>query len=536
MGRHAGVELTGREVRGIAKQVILDREEKQRIMERCVLHPLPFVSQFCQIYDSKEAKWIPFDLWPEQVRVLKELHRNKLTVVLKARQLGLSWLVLSYALWQMVFCPAAIVLLLSRRDDEAVDLLDARLRGMWERLPDWLKVPAVKRSAHELELSNGSRALAFPTTGGRSYTATLAIVDEADFCPDLEDVLLAVKPAIDAGGHMALVSTADKKAPISPFKQLYRAARVGAGDWHAVFLPWGARPDRTEKWYETQKREIMARSGTLDGLYQEYPATDTQALAPNELDKRVPAEWLAQCDGTGDEQAEAVDGWPEIPGLDVWYEPEPGARYVIGVDPAEGNPTSDDSAFTVMQVDGQEEVASGAGKWEPAVLAGYVKELSKWYNHAPALVERNNHGHAVLLELVNLGGVQRLRGWDGKPGWLTTARGKALVWATAAEAMRESTCVVRSFATMTQLQSIEGASLSAPAGLHDDRAMSYVLCLAALGKETPDVIPGTGDPFRPLHNGRARGHWTFGEDDDGRTIFVREKADPVGGGRLRFGR
>jgi hypothetical protein len=534
LARHSQTELSGREVRGIAKQQLLDRAERQAIMEQCVLHPLPFVGRFCQIYDSKASDWIPFELWPEQVKVLNQLHRHKLTIVLKARQLGLSWLALSYALWQMVFQPKAIVLLLSRRDDEAVDLLDARLRGMWERLPDWLKVPAVKRSAHELELSNGSRALAFPTTGGRSYTATLAIVDEADFCPDLEDVLLAVKPAIDAGGHMALVSTVDKTQPMSSFKNLYRAAKGSGSKWHPVFLPWNSRPDRDAKWYEEQKADIRTRTGSLDGLYQEYPETDTQALAPNELDKAIPAEWLEKCYQT---DLEPVPGGPNIPGLQVFWGPEDGMKYVIGVDPAEGNPTSDDSAITVMLVEGQEEVASLAGRITPPVLASYVKELSEWYNHAPAMVERNNHGHAVLLELSNLGGVQRLRGWDKKPGWLTTSRGKALVYDTAIEAMRESTCVVRSFGTMTQLQSIEGGSLSAPVGLHDDRAMSYVLCLAALGKEVPDTIPGGPDPFRPLHHHNGRNNVTFGTDEEGKTIFVYEVDNQAHSlARLKFGR
>ena len=56
-------------------------------------------------------------------------------------------------------------------------------------------------------------ALAFPTTGGRSYTATLAIVDEADHTEDLDALLNAVKPTIDAGGRLILVSTVDKTRP-----------------------------------------------------------------------------------------------------------------------------------------------------------------------------------------------------------------------------------------------------------------------------------------------------------------------------------
>ena len=44
---------------------------------------------------------------------------------------------------------------------------------------------------HEWQLSNGSRVLAFPTTAGDSYTASLAIVDEADLVPDLGRLMAA---------------------------------------------------------------------------------------------------------------------------------------------------------------------------------------------------------------------------------------------------------------------------------------------------------------------------------------------------------
>ena len=60
------------------------------------------------------------------------------------------------------------------------DLL-ARLKGMHDHLPPWLQVSDSKGgNAHDWPLPNGSRCLAFPTTAGDSYTASLAIVDEAD--------------------------------------------------------------------------------------------------------------------------------------------------------------------------------------------------------------------------------------------------------------------------------------------------------------------------------------------------------------------
>ncbi len=242
-----------------------------------------FCDSYCQNLSDcgQGGSWVPFHLWPQQRRVAELLQANRLVVVLKARQLGLTWLVLAFTLWLLLFHPIATVLLFSRRDDEAVDLLTVRLRGMYDRLPAWLQASAVTTANdHEWALVSGSRALAFPTTAGDSYTATLAVVDEADLCTDLDRLMRAVKPTIDAGGRMVLLSRSDKSKPQSPFKRMYRAARQEQNGWVPVFLPWDARPDRDAAWYEAQRRDVLARTGSADDLAEQYPATDAEALAP----------------------------------------------------------------------------------------------------------------------------------------------------------------------------------------------------------------------------------------------------------------
>ncbi len=277
----------------------------------CSRSPAFFLDRCGYLYDptgrpGEAGGWRRFRLWPSQVRAMETLAANPRCVMLKARQLGMSWLTVGFALWLMLFRPAATVLLFSKRDDEAVHLLSFRLRGMYDRLPRPLQAAAIVRdNAHEFRLSNGSAALAFPTTGGRSYTASLAIVDEADFVggaagDDLDSLLNAVKPTVDAGGRLILLSTVDKSRPESAFKRIYRAAasrRNGAagGGWAPIFLPWDARPGRTLQWYAEQADDVRARTGGLDDLYQEYPATEAEALAPRAVDKIFRAEWLAAC-------------------------------------------------------------------------------------------------------------------------------------------------------------------------------------------------------------------------------------------------
>jgi hypothetical protein len=459
-----------------------EAEHFQKELWKCRKSPAYFLDTHCQIYDATRREWLPFHLWAAQFHTIQTVADNRLVVILKARQLGLTWLVLGYALWLILFRPAATVLLFSRRDDEAVDLLRTRLRGMYDRLPDWLKVKSFGvENDHKWELSNGSRVLAFPTTAGDSYTATLVIVDEADLVPDLGRLMRAVKPTIDGGGKMILLSRADKTQPQSVFKRIYGGAKQKQTEWVSLFLSWKDRPDRDQEWYEAQKADILHRTGSLDDLHEQYPGSDMEALSPRSLDKRIAAEWLQTCyveaaavSLTGVREA------PAIPGLSVYVLPQLNHRYIIGADPAEGNPTSDDSALVVLDAGTGEEVTSLAGKFQPAVLASYANSLGVWYNHASIMVERNNHGHAVILWFREHGQVSRLSGHDGKEGWLNSQRGKTMLYDCCADAFRNGEVVLHSFATFTQLASIDGSTLRAPDGDHDDRADAFALACAGL--------------------------------------------------------
>ena len=202
---------------------------------RCAADPIHFVESAVHIESVEAHGWIPFALWDAQRDALLQMGSHQRLVVLKARQLGLTWLALAHALWKMLFEPPATVLLFSLREAEARELL-RRLRAMHQHLPASLNDSAeVVASANQWMLANGSRAIAFSTNGGRSYTGTLAIVDEADFVPHLGDFLNAVKPTVDGGGQLLLISTADKSRPLSAFKRIFRAAQQGENDYRALF-------------------------------------------------------------------------------------------------------------------------------------------------------------------------------------------------------------------------------------------------------------------------------------------------------------
>lgn len=466
--------------------------------QRCAADPLYFITTYVHIYDATAREWIPFDLWPAQRETLDAIIAHRLTIILKARQLGLTWLVLGYALWLILFHAAAAVTLFSRRDDEAVYLLGMeRLRGMYARLPEFLKrETTLKGNDHQWHLSNGSIVRAFPTTAGDSYTVTLAIVDEADLSPDLGALLSAAKPTIDGGGQMILLSRTDKSAPNSEFKRIYRAAKSGDSPWHPIFLPWNVRPERDAAWYDEQRRDILSRTGALDDLHEQYPATETESLAPRTLDKRISADWIERCY----QERAPLDAGPALSGLTVWRAPSVGRRYVIGGDPAEGNPTSDDSAATVLDADSGEQVAQLHGKLQPSSFAAAIDALGQWYGGARVLIERNNHGHAVLLWLGMYSSLPIAVGRDGRPGWLSNRLGKTLLYDAVADAVRDRQTTICSFETYLQLASIDGSTLRAPEGELDDLADSYALALVcatlATTSDADEATDDAGDGLR----------------------------------------
>jgi hypothetical protein len=446
----------------------------------CRNDPEYFIRNYVIIECPEKGSLIPFTLWDSQVAALSALVNERQLVVLKARQLGLTWLVLSYALWQMVCHEPASVLLFSLREAEAAELL-RRMRGIYSRLPRFLQdatQPDANAAAWRMEC--GSSALAFSTRAGRSYTGTLAIVDEADYVPRLADFLNAVKPTIDGGGQLVLISTADKARPRSTFKRLFRAGWAGTGSYRAIFLPWNARPERSAEWYARVRVEMRQQRGSDDDFLQEYPATPEEAMQVRALSARLPGEWVraasAEAEGLGER---SLPAWAnQVAGLVIFAPPRAGESYVAGADPAEGNPNSDESVVTVVHAESGEQVALAAGRMTPERFAAACATLCAYYNEASLLVERNNHGHTVLAWLHEQG-ANLLRGTDGKPGWLTTALSKTRLYDEAARQLAAGEITLHDAATASQLALIDAGTLRAPEGDHDDRATAMALAMAA---------------------------------------------------------
>jgi hypothetical protein len=101
------------------------------------------------------------------------------------------------------------------------------------------------------------------------------------------------------------------------------------------------------------------------------------------------------------------------------------------------------------------------------------------------MVERNNHGWAVLQWLRENSRLIRLNGHDFQEGWLSSSKGKALLYDAAADALRNRETAVHTFGAFAQLSSIEGNTLHAPEGEYDDLAVAYALACTAMKTRKP---------------------------------------------------
>lgn len=455
---------------------------------KCAVDCEYFVSQYCIIDDKSLGKQFKFDLWPAQKPVLQLFIYKRKVVVLKARQIGLTWLALCKALWTALFeKPGCTILLFSLRDTEAKELL-VRVKGVYDRLPKWMKCKSKLRDdAHELKLSNGSEFKAFPSGTGDSYTASMAVLDEFDLLePEMQKQMLeSIEPTVRAAGQLILISKANKRVKWSdsPFKKIYTDAMSGDPTWSATFLPWYARPDFKQDDYDAAKAKCFRDNGSYDAHYGNYPESAEQALAPSSGDKRFPYDWLTMCyrplyPANPSEVREMVPQLTHIRGLRVFKDPIYGRKYVGGGDPAEGTPNSNPSGLVLLDAATGEEVVSLNEKLSPKATGKAMEDISRVYNKAAWLVERNNHGHALILWLEGNTEVRLLEGPDGRVGWPENQKTKTILFDGAVEKVKDTRAIIHSADLFKQLAMVESDTLDSPTSegnSHGDLATAFVL-------------------------------------------------------------
>ena len=249
-------------------------------IEYCRDHIEYFVDTYGHI-ENKNATGIivPFRMWKEQREALLSMNEHRLNIVLKARQLGLTWLALHIAAHMMLTKQGCTVIALSKREEEAKEMI-RRIVMMFDHMPQLVR--REEWYGARLESTTSEVAITFPNglkstitaftaseDAGRSFTANLVILDEWAFQQFADKIWKAAYPTVSSpeGGKVIGLSTI-KRGTL--FEKLFTTENNG---FNKLFIPWYADPKRDEKWYAETKAAIGE-----DGMSEEFPATIEEAL------------------------------------------------------------------------------------------------------------------------------------------------------------------------------------------------------------------------------------------------------------------
>ena len=448
----------------------------------------------------------PFDLWPDQRGLIRTILSSARVLVLKARQLGVTWTLALLALWWALSHPAQTVLIVSIGEREAVDVL-RRVRRLYESLPAIVRehFPLGQSTSTRMEIDHSEGAgvivsLPSSSTAGRGQTVHLLIGDERPKWPNAAEQEASLLPAAADSGKIVLGGTANG---FDSFRDRWMATEQSG--WVPVFIGALARPGRTRDWVMTE-REALGELGP-----QEYPLTaeeaflatgrsafDREALTWYSRASCAPAPWRGTLRRDAFAvTADAADGGP----WRVWSWPEQGRDYVIVADTSGGH-GEDYSAATVIDLGSWDEVACYHAKVEPAVLAEELRNAGHLWRGprevALLVPELNNHGQAVvaLLREWNYPRLYRTEHLDrdGNPtgvtyGWNTTESSRRIAISSLQRGLRERTLGIRDAKAIDEMhrfvwvvvnEATGTGRYQAGDGANDDRVMAWSIAAAVL--------------------------------------------------------
>jgi hypothetical protein len=141
---------------------------------------------------------IAFELWPEQERAAREIDEHNFVIILKARQLGLTWLCTAYLMWRNIFLQAQDSRVISIKEDLAPEIM-YRMRYILKHFPDFMLPPVDKKLDNATTIGfshSGSRLRSVPSTpdAGRSLTLTDILSDEDAFNQHARDIQTSGMP------------------------------------------------------------------------------------------------------------------------------------------------------------------------------------------------------------------------------------------------------------------------------------------------------------------------------------------------------
>ena len=426
---------------------------------------------------------------------------TKRNIVLKARQLGITTYVAARFFIQTIAQPGSMTVQVAHNQESAEEIFKI-VHRFWENLPEETREGALVTARDNV------RQMVFPRLDSEYRVASAADLNAGRgltihnlHCSEVArwpragiEALTSLRAAVPEQGEIVLESTPNG-AGGAFYEEWQKAEETG---YTRHFFPWwyddhyAVDTDRIALYPLTpEEQELVERIG-LTGeqiAWRRVNRAQLRGLAAQEYAEdpiscfRASGECVFDLDAIDrvlDASSEPLE-MSDNRRLMIWLPPQPAREYIIGVDPAGGGADGDYSCAEVIERRTGMQCAELHGHFPPRELATKLVALGKRYNNALMVVERNNHGHAVLVYLRTEGcpNVYRERHQDG---WLTSAVSRPAMIENLAAVLATEPTLFRSPRLLNECRTFvrhaDGSS-AASSGAHDDCVMAMAIALAA---------------------------------------------------------
>lgn len=186
-----------------------------KLVDKWARIPWTFVRDACFTQDeADEGRVKAFPDNPYLRHICDTWSVYKMLAIPKSRRMMLTWIMLALHLHLALFVPRSAIFVQSKKAEDSDYLLgDNRMLFIYRHLPDWLHgygLPTVQRKQFNLTFSNGSiiKAVSQGADQLRGYTATAVLCDEIAFWERAHETWRALRPIVQGGGRVSLVSSA----------------------------------------------------------------------------------------------------------------------------------------------------------------------------------------------------------------------------------------------------------------------------------------------------------------------------------------
>ena len=462
----------------------MENEELFEEFKKCRDNPEHFISSYIKVTHPVRGL-VPFNLYPFQKKILKDIESHRFNILRKFRQAGCTTIAAAWSLWMAIFQKHKSIVILSKGDAESTEVLD-RIKLMYDELPEFLKPGIIEDNKHTLKLKTNSVIKSRPSgkQSGRSLAGSLLIIDEAAFIENIDTIWAAVYPIISTGGRAFVLSTVNGIG--NWYHDVYQKAVDGQNSFNAIDIKWQEHPEYSytpgfeylyeemaekgldiHKWEETTRRNMP-----LKQWLQEYECsflgtgeTYIEGQILNEIASQVSDDYYIKYNNR----------------MRVWQDPHPEYSYVIACDVSLGR-DRDYSAFHIINMYNGQQVAEFYSNKTPInEFAKIITSEAMLYNIAHVICERNTIGNNLIDWLFNINEYENL--WmdqRGDIGFQTTAKNRETILADLEEALRTESIKINSKRTVDELMTFiikDNGKAQAEKGHHDDLIMSLALAV-----------------------------------------------------------